>query len=99
MKIPAKAKSIIQSILAGGVASTIFNLFMGRCTTAAIIFSIIGIYGWFKGHDIAAFATFIGSIQALLVLHSWKEDVHERKMAELELRKGQADGKDSSGQN
>lgn len=92
MKIPAKVQTVVQGILAGGIASSIFNLFMGRCTFAAIVFSAIGIYGWLHGKDIAAFATFIGSIQALLVLHSWKEDVHERKMAELELQKGHDNG-------
>jgi len=62
----------------GGVASTFFNLFQGRCTFAAICFSIAGVYGWLHGKDLTSFALFVTSVQGLLVLHSWKEDVAEQ---------------------
>lgn len=90
MKIPAKAVSIFESIAQGGVASAIFNLFMGRSTFFAIVFVTVGIIGFFEGKDLTSFAAFVTAMQGLVVLHSWKEDVRDQKAAELELRKSQS---------
>lgn len=62
----------------GGIISLVFNFFMGRCTFAAIIFSIFGVYGWLHGRDLTSYALFVTAIQGLLVLHSWKEDLAEQ---------------------
>ena len=63
-RVTDKWKARIQTLTTGGVASTFFNIFEGRCTFAAICFSVAGVYG---------------AVQGLLVLHSWKEDVAEQK--------------------
>lgn len=85
MKISPKIVSVIQNAMRGSVASTIFNLFMGRCTFFAILFSSIGIYGWLKGRDLTSYAIFVTAIQGLLVAHSLKQDIHDQRMARLEL--------------
>lgn len=77
MTVPAFLQTKIQAILNGGIPSAIFNLFMGRCTFFAIVFSAVGIYGWLHGKDLSSYAIFVGAIQALLVVHSMKEDWRE----------------------
>lgn len=71
----------------GGIVSSFFNFFMGRCTFAAIVFSIIGVYGWLHGKDLTSYAIFVGAIQSLLVLHSWKSDLNDQRSARLEWEK------------
>ena len=74
-----KANKTFQNATTGGVASRFFGLFQGRCTFFAIVFSIVGLYGWLVlNRDLTSFALFAGSIQALLIAHSWKEDVAEQ---------------------
>ena len=68
-----------QALTTGGTVSTFFNIFQGRCTFAAICFSIVGMYGWLHGKDLTSFALFVTAVQGLLVLHSWKEDLMEQK--------------------
>jgi hypothetical protein len=86
--LPAtKFQTAFQEVTTGNVASTFFNIFQGRCTFAAICFSIAGVYGWLHGKDLTSFALFVTAVQGLLVLHSAKEDLHEQRMAEMELRK------------
>lgn len=78
-RVTDKWKARIQTLTTGGVASTFFNIFEGRCTFAAICFSVAGVYGWLNGRDLTSFALFVTAVQGLLVLHSWKEDVAEQK--------------------
>ena len=79
-----KVKEICRKALKGGAISALFNLFMGRCTFFAIVFVIVGIYGWFHGRDLTAYALFVTAVQGLLVLHSWKEDVAEENQIQAE---------------
>ena len=80
MKIPDKAAKIFQSASSGNVASAFFGLWQGRCTFFALAFSVVGAYGWLKvGRDLTSFALFAGAIQALLLAHSYKEDVANQK--------------------
>lgn len=79
MHLGTNLKAWGQSLAAGNVASTFFNMFQGRCTFAAICFSTAGIYGWLHGKDLTSFALFVTAVQGLLVLHSWKEDVSEQQ--------------------
>jgi cell division protein FtsL len=49
---------------------------MGRCTFFALVFSAVGLYGWLHlNRDLTSFALFAGAIQALLLAHSYKQDV------------------------
>jgi len=67
----------------GGAASKFFSIFMGRCTFFAIIFSIVGLYGWLVlARDLTSYALFVTAIQGLLVLHSWKSDIMELKQVQ-----------------
>lgn len=75
----SKIYSVVQKITTGSAASTFFNVFQGRCTFAAICFSVAGVYGWFHGKDLTSYALFVTAVQGLLVLHSWKEDVAEQR--------------------
>jgi hypothetical protein len=85
----AKLQAATQAILNGGAASTIFNLFLGRFTFAAIVFSIVGIYGWLHlGRDLTSYALFVGAIQALLAVHSFKEDHFAFKNRQLDMQQG-----------
>ena len=71
-KLKTKALSAMQ----GGIMQKFFGFWNGRCTFFAIAFSVVGVYGWLVlARDLTSFALFAGAIQALLVAHSWKEDV------------------------
>ncbi len=74
MKIPDKVAKAFQAATQAGVIAPLFNMFQGRCTFFAIVFSIVGIIGWIKGKDLTSYALFVTAIQGLLVLHSWKEE-------------------------
>ncbi len=76
----SKAKADLQL----GIVGALFNFFQGRATTFAIVFTIVGIILAFKGKLDANFVALIAAIQALIVVHSWKEDVHDQRMARLE---------------
>ena len=78
MSVETKIRSAAQTFLSGGSASAFFDIFQGRCTFAALCFSIAGVYGWLHGRDLTSFALFVTAVQGLLVLHSWKEDVAEQ---------------------
>ena len=76
MKIPDKASKLFQSAINGNFASKFFGLWMGRCTFFALVFSTVGLYGWLHlNRDLTSFALFAGAIQALLLAHSYKQDV------------------------
>ena len=85
-----KVRAVITGVLDGGVASTIFNLFLGRCTFFAIVFAIAGVWGFIHGKDLTSFSLFVTAMQGLLVLHSWKEDVAERESVRADLIKSGA---------
>jgi hypothetical protein len=75
----SKANQAFQTATTGGVASRFFGLWQGRCTFFACVFSVVGLYGWLVlNRDLTSFALFAGSIQALLIAHSWKQDVAEQ---------------------
>jgi hypothetical protein len=84
MQLSPKMQAKFQDALTGGVVSRFFNFFMGRCTFAAIVFSVIGVVGWLQGRDLTSYALFVTAIQGLLVLHSWKSDIAEQKAAQLQ---------------
>lgn len=83
MKIPDKAIKLAQSAINGDVASKFFGLWMGRCTFFAIVFSVVGLYGWLHlNRDLTSFALFAGAMQALLLAHSYKQDLAEGQKQE-----------------
>lgn len=83
MEIPNKVKTAFNTATTGGAAARFFGLFQGRCTFFAIVFSIVGLYGWLVlNRDLTSFALFAGSIQALLIAHSWKEDIAEQRQVQ-----------------
>lgn len=83
MKIPDRAAKLFQSAVNGSIASKFFGLWMGRCTFFAIVFSAVGLYGWLVlGRDLTSFAVFAGSIQALLLAHSYKQDLNDQAQAQ-----------------
>ena len=78
-------KSLGQAVLNGAIASTIFNLCLGRFTFFAVIFSIVGIYGWLHlGRDLSSYALFVGAIQSLVAVHSMHEDYRDYKNNQLQ---------------
>lgn len=80
MRLSPRIVAMTQQAMTGGVVSKFFSFFMGRCTFFAIVYSVVGIYGWLiKGRDLTSFALFMGAAQSLLVLHSWKQDVAEQR--------------------
>ena len=79
MKIPAFAAKAFTAVTQAGAIAPLFNMFQGRCTFFAIVFSIMGLIGWLKGKDLTSYALFVTAIQGLLVLHSWKEDIAEQR--------------------
>jgi hypothetical protein len=74
-----------------GLVPAFFNIFQGRATTFAIAFTIAGVWGFIKGRDLTSFALFVTAIQGMVVMHSFKEDVHEQRMARLEMDRMKAD--------
>lgn len=78
MKIPAFAAKAFTTVTQAGAIAPLFNMFQGRCTFFAIVFSITGLIGWLKGKDLTSYALFVTAIQGLLVLHSWKSDLAEQ---------------------
>jgi hypothetical protein len=80
VKIPDKAAKAFQSAISGNYAAAFFRLWMGRCTFFAIAFSAVGLYGWLiLGRDLTSFALFAGAIQALLLAHSYKQDIAQQQ--------------------
>lgn len=91
MQLSPKINSAAQAVLNGGVASTIFNIFRGRFTFAAIVFSAIGIYGWLHlNRDLTSYALLVGAVQTLLACHSVKEDWRDFKNRQLDIQEKQS---------
>jgi hypothetical protein len=83
VKIPDKISKAFQSAVSGNYAAAFFRLWMGRCTFFAIAFSVVGMYGWLHlNRDLTSFSLFAGAIQALLLAHSYKEDIAEQNQAQ-----------------
>jgi hypothetical protein len=80
-----KNPEFIQSIKQSGVVAAVFNVFQGRFTTFAILFTVVGIRLAFMGKLDANYALFIAAIQSLIAVHSFKEDWHEQRMEQLKL--------------
>lgn len=78
-----KAKQTYENL---GIVASFFHFFQGRCTFFAIAFAIVGIIGWFKHLDLGPYSVFVGTIQALLVAHSYKEDHFEDKKYERDKK-------------
>lgn len=96
MRIPGIVKRAEDNLRQSGVVGSIFNFFQGRATAFAIVFSIVGIVLAFMGKLDANFSLFVGSIQALVFAHSWKEDVRDQKEAELNLKRKEMDSNANS---
>lgn len=80
MQLSPKLEAKAQTIMQGGAIQKFFGFWNGRCTFFAIAFSVIGCYGWLvAGRDLTSFALFAGSVQALLVAHSAKEDYFQQQ--------------------
>jgi hypothetical protein len=77
-----------DELTTGGVVAKFFNIFQGRCTFAAICFSVVGVYGWLHGRDLTTFTLFVTAVQGILVLHSWKEDVAEQRQIQFQTKEG-----------
>ena len=85
----ARLQALAVKVLSGGAASTFFNIFLGRFTCAAIIFSTIGIYGWLHlNRDLTSYALFVAAIQTLLAVHSTKEDYFEMRKRQDDEQNG-----------
>jgi hypothetical protein len=79
MSLGTKFKTALTSATTGAAASAFFGIFQGRCTFAAICFSVVGVAGWLHGKDLTSFTAFVVAVQGLLVVHSWKDDVAEQR--------------------
>jgi hypothetical protein len=83
----ARLQALGTKILNGGAASTVFNIFLGRFTFAALVFSAIGIYGWLHlNRDLTSYALFVGAVQSLLAVHSAKEDYFDLKNRQIDVQ-------------
>jgi hypothetical protein len=83
MGIKDRAIGVAQKVMQGGAVRSFFGFWNGRCTFFACAFSVVGVYGWLVlNRDLTSFALFAGAIQALLVAHSWKEDVAAQNQAQ-----------------
>lgn len=90
MRIPEKAQKVFQTAVNGKYADAFFGLWKGRCTFFAIVFSIVGLYGWLVlSRDLTSFALFAGAIQALLLAHSAKEDWNSQQQAQQQSQRSQ----------
>ena len=71
--------TIVSSYKGLGLTASFFSFFQGRATAFAIVFTVVGIIGFFKKYDLTSYALFVGAIQALVVGHSLKEDYFEMR--------------------
>lgn len=97
----AQVKAGAATFLAGGATANFFNFFQGRATFFAIVFLIMGIafavvtmWGFIHGKDvtglasvITAMAAFMGALQALMFVHSAKEDWNDYKHRQLDMQR------------
>ena len=98
MKVPAFVVSRFEQFQNLGLMATFFNFFQGRATAFAILFAGVGIRLAFMGKLDSNYALFVTAIQSLVVAHSWKEDIHDQRMAILEKKGIDSDGKANQSQ-
>jgi hypothetical protein len=84
--IETRIKNFKNSMQYGPVAA-IFNLFQGRATFFAVVFTISGITLAFLGKLTADFVGLVGSIQALIFAHSIKEDYYDFRHRQLDIQR------------
>jgi len=84
MDLKDHAIGVAQKAMQGGAVRSFFGFWNGKCTFFAIVFSVIGVYGWLVlNRDLTSFALFAGAVQALLTVHSIKED-HFQAQAQVQ---------------
>jgi hypothetical protein len=76
------ADKLRAELSAANPVNALFKLFMGRCTFFAVVFTVVGIILAFVGKLTAEFVALVGAIQALLVIHSTKEDLADLRSVE-----------------
>src|SRR5271168_5220329 len=76
----SRAKTAYQQ--GAGLVGTLFTFFCGRCTTFAILFTVVGIVQEFRGKLDMTFVAFVGAIQSLLLAHSYKQDLSDQAQAQ-----------------
>jgi len=65
-----------------GLTASFFSFFQGRATAFAIVFTVVGIIGFFKHMDLTSYAAFVAAIFTGVVGHSLKEDYFEDRRAQ-----------------
>lgn len=83
IEVTTKVKRLKSELQSSGFMAAFFGFFGGRCTTFAIAFFIVGVFLALRGKLDPNFVALAGIIQSLIVLHSGKEDYHERAMAAI----------------
>ena len=78
----SRAKTAYQQ--GAGLVGTLFTFFCGRCTTFAILFTVVGIVQEFRGKLDMNFVALVGAVQALLVIHSTKQDWNDQAQAQTQ---------------
>ncbi len=69
-----------------GIVGTFFSWGQGRATTFAMIFTVVGIIGFFKHFDLSSYSLFVTAIQAGVVGHSIKEDYFEMRHRQIDTQ-------------
>lgn len=86
MNIPTVAKNAFLKAQQSSIVAPLFNMFMGRCTFFAIVFTVCGLILAFKGKLDANYSIFVTAIQGLLVVHSWKSDINDQRQAQQQMQ-------------
>lgn len=76
--------NVAKEDISVGLVPAVFNFFNGRATAFALAFFVCGTFLAFEGKLTTAYVGLATSLQALILAHSFKEDVHEQRMARLE---------------
>jgi hypothetical protein len=87
--IKSDIKNVVSTYKGLGLTASFFSFFQGRATTFAIVFTIVGIIGFFKKYDLTSYAAFVAAIFSGVVGHSLKEDYFEDRRAQREHEKSQ----------
>jgi hypothetical protein len=97
-----KAEGVYQGL---GFVAGFFSFWQGRSTffgilfaATGLVFASVGIWGFTHGKDLTSFASFVmamaalnGSIQAMIVAHSAKEDWNDVQNRKLNVQQAQND--------
>lgn len=79
----ANAQSAYKDL---GVVASFFSFFQGRATAFAIVFTIVGIIGFFKHYDLSSYSAFVAAIFTGVVGHSLKEDYFELRHRQIDVQ-------------